>query len=281
MNPTCGTGVPSSASRRHALAALAVTAFLFAAPPARGQTDNFNDGDDAGWSRFSPLGTFGAGGVYTFPDGGYRIVAPGSPDPAQLGPGRAGSFRNDASYSRFYVAVDIIDWDDALDQSFGVLARVDPGSVGLGTLDGYAFTYSNDGPSIDISRVVNEDPVEGTAGVVTLTPGQDYRLVFEGNGDQLRGAVYALSDLVTPLAEVNRTDATYATGISGLVVFDNGNGAAGANAVFDNYLAGVVPEPGSAAALITLAAALLRRRRRVGHFSRSSERSRFALAGCS
>ena len=262
MQVEIGTGVTTRTRRPSLLPALAAAVLLTFAPLAQAQTDDFNDGNDTGWTRFSPLAPFGAGGQFSFPDGGYRIGAPGSPNPGAAGPGRAGSFRNDVSYSRFYATVDIIDWDDALDQSFGLLARVDPASQGLGMLDGYAFTYSNRGPSIDISRVTDEDPSEVAAMDFTLTPGADYRLVFEGNGDEFRGAVYALTDLVTPLAQITGIDNAYTNGVGGLVVFDNGNGTTGANATFDNYSAGVVPEPGSAAALLLLAAGALRRTRR-------------------
>jgi len=263
MHTEIGTVVTTRTRRPRFLpAVVAAAVFLALAPLARAQTDDFNDGNDTGWTRYSPLAPV-APGQFSFPDGGYRIVAPGSPDPANFGPGRAGSFRNDASYSRFYAAVDIIDWDDTLDQSFGLLARIDPASVvGPGMLDGYAFTYSNRGPSIDISKVTNEEPDEVAAMALTLAPGGDYRLVFEGNGDELRGAVYALTDLATPLGQISGIDNAYGSGIGGLVVFDNGSGTTGANATFDNYSAGVVPEPGSVGALLLLSAGALRRSRR-------------------
>src|SRR5262249_36264177 len=55
--------------------------------------DDFNDGNDDGWTRYSPLAPFGAPGTFSFPSGGYRIQAAPSPDLAALGPGRAGSAR--------------------------------------------------------------------------------------------------------------------------------------------------------------------------------------------
>ena len=256
MCPTVGSGVTSSAPRRRALTALAVALLLLGTPSARGQTDNFNDGNDAGWTRYSPIPGAGAA-MFSFPNGGYRILAP-PPDTAMFGPARAGSVRNDGTYTQFHVSVDLVDWNNTLDQAIGVLGRVT--NVGLGTTNGYALTYDTDGDDLDMSRVTGENPTGiGTANV-TLDPALDYRLVFEGNGDQLRGAVYLLTDLVTPLAQVTATDATHASGATGLVVFDNA-GAIGADATFDNYVAGVVPEPGGAGVLLALGACVMRRRR--------------------
>jgi hypothetical protein len=80
------------------------------------------------------------------------------------------------------------------------------------------------------------------------------------------GSLYSLADLGTPLATITGADATYASGITGLVVFDNSGAAEpqrGADTTFDNFVAAVVPEPGSAGVLLVLAAFALRRRRAV------------------
>ncbi len=48
---------------------LAFTAILFVAHfgIARAQFDDFNDGNDLGWTHYEPLAPFGAGGTFTFP----------------------------------------------------------------------------------------------------------------------------------------------------------------------------------------------------------------------
>jgi hypothetical protein len=265
MHPNRGTGVVARASRWNLTSVLVAVALLSMAPLARGQTDNFNDGNDTGWTRYAPLDPAPTPDTsYTFPDGGYRINTPPSPSPATLGPGRAGSFRPDANYSQFYASIDVVNWNDALDQAFGLLTRVtDPGA---GTTKGYAFTYSTQGPSIDISRVTGEVPagVKSMALTTPLDPAQDYRFVFTGEGTVLTGSVYTLGDLNTPIATITGADATYASGITGLVVFDNTSATApqvGGDATFDNFAAGVVPEPGSAAMLLVVGAWALRRRR--------------------
>src|SRR5437870_8481172 len=98
---------------------------LLAATPSAlvAQSDDFNDGNDTGWTRYSPLAPYGVPGVFSFPNGGYRIqtTAP-SPSPTQLGNGRAGSLRLDTSYTDFFVSVDLVNWNDSLPQAAGILA---------------------------------------------------------------------------------------------------------------------------------------------------------------
>jgi hypothetical protein len=249
------------------LAVLTGLLAVAAAPVARGQSDDFNDGDDAGWTRSSPLAPFGAGGAFTFPAGGYRIQAPASPSPADLGPGRAGSFLTGNAYTTFAVTVDVVNWDNALNQAFGVLARTS--SLGLGTTNGYAFTYATNG-SIDITRVVNEGTTNLATTGITLDPARDYRLVFTGdNAGLLVGSVYDLSDLATALATVSAADTTYASGFNGVFVFDNTAAPASnpADATFDNYFAAAslpVPEPAATAGAVAALFALALRRPRVG-----------------
>src|SRR5688572_26097651 len=104
---------------------------------AMGQSifDDFNDGNDNGWTRISPLGGFGAAGTYSFPGGNsYQIFAPVSPQFNPLGPGRAASFRMDLTYTNFYQTVDLVNWDTTKNSMvMGMLARakdVAPNSPG-------------------------------------------------------------------------------------------------------------------------------------------------------
>src|SRR5258706_4791917 len=79
-----------------------------------------------------------------------------------FGPGRAGSLRPEQYGDNFYVAVDIVNWDDTLPQAAGILARVK--DAGLGTTTGYAFTWSRDNVNsatdgdVDISTITGEAP---------------------------------------------------------------------------------------------------------------------------
>src|SRR5439155_16433332 len=94
--------------------------------PPTSVSDNFNDGNDTAnptWRRLQPLAGFGAPGTYSFPGGNtYRIQAAVSPS-TNLGPARAASVLPKV-YSDFYCAVDIVNWNDSLDQAFGILARI-------------------------------------------------------------------------------------------------------------------------------------------------------------
>ena len=233
-------------------------------------TDDFTDGNDAGWSRLSPLSPFGAGGEYTFrnPDPGsgtlgYEIKAPASPNPGALGPGRAGSIRLDATYTTFYMQADITDWDETkTSMAMGFLAR--SSDFGLGTTDGYNLVLDADG-DFYINRTVDEVPTVLIAdNSFNLNPNANYRLTFSGDGSALAAQLFNLNDIVNPIATINAVDATYASGNSGVFVYDGsalGNQAA--TAVFDNYVsADKIPEPATLA-IFGLGAGLLAVRRRV------------------
>jgi hypothetical protein len=120
--------------------------------------DDFNDGNDVGWTDASPLTGFGATTTYTFPGGNtYNIQVGSSPSPVQLGPSRGGSIRADATYTQFGAKVDLLDWSLGGGTSMiaGVLARLS--NIGLGTTNGYSFTYDTAG-SIYLSRITAEVP---------------------------------------------------------------------------------------------------------------------------
>ncbi len=214
--------------------------------PAVAQTDDFNDGNDTtpppAWNHYNPIGT----GNWSFPGGNtYRIRTAASPDPANYGPGRAASLQS-ATYSDFYVAVDIVDWDDSLRQVMGVMARI--GNVGAGTTSGYLFTHDRGNPAsatqgdMDIVRIDGEQttslPTDGADGL-HFEPGSSYRLVFIGVGKRFTGLVFKLPDLTVPVLQITAEDSTYTSGYSGLIVADNTIPAydGTADATFDNYVA--------------------------------------------
>jgi len=235
--------------------ALILFASLFTAPPAPGATvvdDDFNDGNDQGWTRYNPLAPFGAGGSYTVSGGTYRIQAPPPPNPTVVGPGRAGSLRLDTNFADFFVSVDVVDWADTADQAFGTIARVR--ETGIGTTDGYGFLYVPVDRNFEMDRFDNEDntaiaPITDLA----LDPQRDYRITFSGRGEVFTGEVFDLADLSTPLITVTGFDFTYADGVTGLLVADASSGGVFSDATFDNFHS-TIPEPRS---LALLAATLL------------------------
>jgi hypothetical protein len=249
------------------LAALALAA-LFAAPaPAQVITDDFNDGNDTGWARYQPLQALGAPGTWSFPGGNsYRIQAAPTPNLGQAGPGRAGSFRTDQSYTDFIVSSDVLDWNNSATavQSFGLGARIQ--QPGLGTTDGYALLYDSIDQDVTIYRIDNEAVTTLAVGDVVLDPANDYRFEFQGQLGTFTARVFNLTNPTVPLVVVTNAtpDTTYAAGITGYIVAENTSGATGgADATYDNFRASPVPEPGSLALAAAAAAGgwVIRRRR--------------------
>jgi hypothetical protein len=216
--------------------------------------DDFNDGNDAGWTRYDPLAAFGLSAIFSFPGGGYRLQTTYLTGQAQ-NPGRAGSVLA-GTYTNFYVSVDVVNWNDNLPQSFGVLARI--GGLGLQQTTGYAFTWDRGTPSdptggdVDISSITGEAPTGltlltltnayGGGDSIRLTNGNTYRFVFIGVGSRLEGRIYQHPDLVNPKIAVQATDSTYASGRNGLVVFDNSGGQNQTDATYDNwYMSDIEP----------------------------------------
>ena len=217
------------------LLVLAAAVLLPAAADA--QSDNFNSGTDAGWTRYDPLAPFGYSTTYSFPDGGYRIAAPGTGDPA-VGPGRAGSLREDRTYTSFQLSVDIVNWDTSHDQAIGLLARVtDPGLL---TTDGYALTYSTVDRTLDLSRMDNEYLTRLASAPIPANAAKSLHLVFVGLGPNLAGEILDDSNLAVPLASVRAGDARDDHGFNGLFVLDTGDGTHGAAATFDNYVSPIL-----------------------------------------
>jgi len=217
------------------------------------------------------LAQFGAPGIYSFPSGGYRIQATASPDPAALGPGRAGSLRSDLNImGNFLAGADLVDWDNNLSQSFGVFGRIT--GPGFGTTRGYAFTYSTAG-LLAISVINNETLTTLTSEAYRLNPAKDYHLTFSATGRDFAGELFELPPEGgrIPVAVIGISDSTYSSGVTGLGVFSNvGSGVA--DATFDNYQAFtfIVPEPRTWSILTIGATGLLyaaarRRRRDSGH----------------
>ncbi len=244
QRPTCLSG--SGCSVRLWISALGGAALLLtgAVAPLYGQTDNFDDNNDTGWTRYDPIGSHPQLpdiAAFSVANGTYRIQTAPSPLPSTVGPGRGGALRNDVVYTDFYATIDLVDWDETLPQSVGILARIT--DAGLGATDGYVMTYNFRGKDIDITRFTNEDPAGGNISLsgnddVVLEKGKKYRLVFWGRGIELGARIYELPNLDTPLVDCVGTDSTYPSGVLGLLVYDNSATAdQRTDATFDNYFA--------------------------------------------
>jgi len=247
-----------------------VLAFLCWANTTRAQSYNFNNGSDAGWTHYDPMASFGAPGSFTFPNGGYRIVAspvPSNPGSTALGPSRAASYVPSTSYTDFYESVDIVNWQTNSSEAFGLLAHLS--TVGLQTTSGYALTFTDDTNQLTLSSITGEAPTTlGTANLGSaLQVGHSYHLVFSDVSNILSGSIYDNASPSVALASLSKTDSSKLSGNSGLVIYDltstTNNASNGADATFDNYSAAVsAPEPGSAMLLMAVVAPMILSRRR-------------------
>lgn len=210
---------------------------VYQSPLLIAQTDNFDDGNSTGWTEVDVLAAVGAAGSFSFPGGNtYRMQGATSPNQAALGPSRIGALRADVTYTDFYQSIDIVDYDESLDQNIGMLARVkDPG---LGTLDGYSFTFNPTDQRMFFTVITDEGGPNLVDEEVPLDPGTPVRLVFQGTGDVFTCKLFDLSDLTTPVVTMETTDSTWTTGISGIfVVTDRNDPANSTDCTFDNYFA--------------------------------------------
>lgn len=253
---TCMKCTPPKSTAWLACGTVVVACLALAHPaPVLAQSDDFNDGNDAGWTRYDPLAGFGLAATYSFPNGAYRLQTTYLTGQAQ-NPGRAGSVAP-GTFSDFYAAVDVVNWNNNLPQSFGVLGRI--GTPGLQQTTGYAFTWDRGNPAnatggdVDMSRITGEAPTGlaittltnayGSGDVFQMTNGVRYRFVLIGRGSQLEGRIYEYPDLANPKLAVLSSDTTYPSGRNGVVVFDNSGGQNQTDATYDNWFQSDVEPP--------------------------------------
>jgi hypothetical protein len=221
-------------------------------------SDDFNDGTDDGWVRYDSLGT----GFWTLTNGTYRI-------------GGGGSLRVSESYSNFYAAVDVLSWDDSRDQSFGLLTALS--SLGPGTTRCYALSYRT-GTADPATRKLEIVQVESDHGTtlsgtpVNLGTNGGYRMVFTGAGNVLKGQIFALPNLIVPIATITSSNPAATNGSVGVFTREEIPGGAQPPAVtFDNFLSQAYsdeflpPGPAPDGAQV----AVLRHDTLVGEFSQS------------
>ena len=254
-------GLLSSGIRKKYVWAVLVLAGLGGIQRASGQSDDFDDGNDTGWVRFDlNSGTGGQlpGASYTFPDDGfggkaYHILTPAPPVP-NAGPARAFSYRTNV-YDNFYVAVDVVGWDNSLNQAFGFLIRAS--NIALGQTTGYVMNYDpNQGAGgrgqFQINSITNEAPTTIAAANISLDPTHRYRFVMTGVASTLTAKIYDFLDLTTPLVTISTEDSQFPQGVLGVFDFSRVNAASYTNAItgkadvtFDNYYASSTAPPSS------------------------------------
>jgi hypothetical protein len=231
--------------------------------------DDFNRGSDGaqtyppwsapGWVHYDPLGGLGLPpAIYSFPnvaggDFGYKLDAPAPPIP-DGGSARAGSIRQEVSYSDFFASVDVSNWNDAQRMAFGILGRGQ--TIGLGTTTGYLYTYELGGGTLpsptagdtDISILQSEQPNSlpttsappfDNGGSTHLNTGTKYRMSFTAKGAVLTGYVYNPDGTIK--SWITASDPNYTSGSLGLISASQGDDAASptvnAFVTFDNFYA--------------------------------------------
>jgi hypothetical protein len=186
---------------------LGILAGLLHGSSVHGQSffDDFNDGNDQGWTHYDVLAPYhpSLAGSFTFPGGNsYRIQTPGNYNPPPLGDlqrGRVGSIVNGSNYSDFRITLDVTDWNKDRTYVFGPIART--AQPGLGTTDGYLLILNSGDNDFQLLRIENEVPHPDELGTVDveLVADTDYRIVYTGLGTQLSALVYDRANLSAPL----------------------------------------------------------------------------------
>jgi hypothetical protein len=199
-------------------------------------SDDFDDGDAAGWTQIDTLGAAGLAEptLFEFPSGnGFRIDARGT-HPFQWA--RSGAVREDCESQEVVIEVDIVDFETR-NHEIGISGRVE--GWGLDKNRGYFLFYNPRDEKLKLWRVVADNP-GGISVLKTVAIDLGERSAFHLKlrivGDQLIGAISGVDTPDEPLATIEATDGEIAGGHCGLSVLAPGAGMPAA-ATFDNFKA--------------------------------------------
>jgi hypothetical protein len=232
---------------------------------SQAQTDDFNSGTDAGWSKITNP-NYPA--TYSFPadlTGGkaYRLQG-AAPSGTLVGTNTARviAYRSDRLYTNFYVAADIVSWDTNVNngQVFGLLARGTNFDTGLANcmtfgvrINRFRDANGSRGQIFVYSFINGDVGSPGVSGTCTLNPGHHYRFTFSGVSNLFTGAIYDLEDLSKPLVSASGDDGLANSGFFGPGFPTNTAGYVGiynlsldgsdptTDTTFDNFVAQELP----------------------------------------
>lgn len=180
--------------------------------------DSFDQGNLDDWTVFSPLEVVGAPASINFVEAnGGKAIQVLSPAPSLdlAGPARGFLYHNQKVSGlapNFTAAVDILDWDNTLDQAFGFFFRAPEESIGLGTTAAYVVNYDPNQASgargeLHINRVAGEAAVGTIVGTgLSLEPGEQYRMVLRAEGQTYSVWIYDLRNLTSPVVTFTQSD---------------------------------------------------------------------------
>jgi hypothetical protein len=232
-----------------------LVAFCAASAPAQ-LLDDFEDGDDVGWTHLDVLDLYGLGPTtYEVSGGTYHVSSSAALPvlPSLIG---TGSFWTESAvdpyFSEGYMRMRFSS-DNGISNPFGTM-RLDPG---LGNY--YSFFAIPDGDgTIGISKVTglvdSQDLVSLTFGI---TPGEWYWMEAGAVGDTLTLKVWAEGDPEPALPQLTAVDDDFSTGALAVGLYKFSNDAGVISSQFDDV--SFVPEP-STLLLFVVGCALVKRR---------------------
>jgi hypothetical protein len=208
-------------------------------------SDDFSSGNDSSWTHLSGyVGSTGqawlVGGGTNIPNA-YRLLAPNN---GLNGYGFVGSYAGPV-ITDGRVEVDFVSFaGPGANPVFAVAGRLN-GNNGLAALTGYGYAYepfaSSGAGEMVLYRInTGVDLTDIGSQQVSLDPAKDYKFVLEFSGSTIHGQVFEIGGGL--VAERFATDATYASGFSGVLGYGNSALTPPADFTVDNFQ--VVPEPG-------------------------------------
>lgn len=230
-------------------------------------SDDFSSESLAAYNLYSPLSPFGAGAFYGFGPGGLTILAPQSPQPLLVGPGRGGLFVSGQTYANLNLSYTLT--GNAPGTKLFAGGFVDVTTPALGTLNGYAVGIDYSVSKLFISKVVNEQSLGAIGATASSAPlnfqASDVLKVDYSNINGTQTAILTDVTSGTVLATVSGTDSTFTKGSVGLGIYLQTASAGGqGSASFGSFSATSIPEPSTwALAAIGLGALTWTSRRRL------------------
>jgi hypothetical protein len=276
--PACPAIAAVTRSRLIPVAAILSAAIACCAAPAFADDDlDFATAPPESWTRHDPRAAAGLTptAIFDFAAGQCRIACPPPATMAEYlaaGFARAGLFAPSV-YGDAVASVDITAWNPTTNRQadgtfIGVFTRVQEPLV-PGALTGYSASIIDLGPDsgpggvgrnarLQIMLVWQETNFVPLGGYVDflIDPTRSYRLLLASRGATHTARVFDLAAPAAPAAQLAASDATLATGRTGIMVLTDR--AAPVDATFDNFLAwdGSPPplaiRPGPTPAAITL-----------------------------
>ena len=216
-------------SKRFGFSAAALWAIGLSITASQAQTDNFDSGSDAAWSKCTNSHYPSSYTFTTDSFGGKAYRLQGfEPSGTHVGTNtaRAIAVRTDRLYTNFYVAADIVSWNPGYTNGlvFGLLARATPTNFASGVFDGTMFiveinrfkdVFGSRGRVYVMSMGAGLPGAPASLAECTFVPGHQYRLTFSGVSNLFTCAVYDLEDLTRPLVSMTGDDAVGNTGFYG------------------------------------------------------------------